>query len=71
MDRGNQWTKSSGILKYLTYSLDCANVTSVEFNLVWDFESATWWDTYEGYTRMSFGKLKGMVSGDVWIGNLL
>jgi len=55
----------------LTYSLDCANVTSVKFNPVWDFESATWWDTYEGYTRISFAKSEGMVSGDVWIGNLM
>ena len=55
----------------LAYSLDCANVTGVEFNPVWDFDSATWWDTYEGYTRISFAKREGMVNGDVWIGNLM
>jgi parallel beta-helix repeat protein len=55
----------------LTYSLDCANVTGVEFNPVWDFDSATWWDTYEGYTRISFAKSVGTVNGDVWIGNLM
>jgi len=56
----------------LTYSLDCANVTGVEFNNpVWDFDNATWWDTYERYTRMSFAKNVGTVSGDIRIGNLM
>jgi len=46
------------------------NVTDVEFNPIWDNTIATWWDTYTGYTRVSFGKVTGMVNGTVWICNL-
>jgi parallel beta-helix repeat protein len=57
----------------LTYDPNCANVTNVEFNPIWNDTSTTWWDTYaSGYTRVSFGAdtPAEMVNGSVWICNL-
>ena len=56
----------------LTYDSNCANVTNVVFNPIWNNPIATWWDTYTGYTKIAFGALTPaeMVNGSVWICNM-
>lgn len=57
----------------LTYDPNCANVTNVVFNPIWNDTFTTWWDTYtNGYTRVGFGAdtPAEMVNGSVWICNL-